>query len=99
MPSGLRYPQRSIPAANYSLRWQHVDREITNNVVRHDTHDILRKLLEARKLLAKLQKEKLHSREKINQSKEEMSVYRNSSVIFYLVLISSESAMFIVGIV
>lgn len=97
MPSGLRYPQRSIQEANYFLRWQDVDHEITNNVVRHDTYDILRKLLEARKLLAKLQKEKLHSREKINSSKEEMSL--NSSVIFYLVLISSESATFIVGIV
>lgn len=66
MPSGLRYLQRSIQEANYFLRWQDVDHDITNNVVRHDTYDILRELLEARKLLAKLQKEKLHSREKIN---------------------------------
>lgn len=66
MPSGLRYLQRSIQQANYFLRWQDVDREITNNVVRHDAYDILRKLLEARKLSAKLEKEKLHSREKIN---------------------------------
>lgn len=66
MPSGLRYLQRSIQQANYFLRWQDVDREITNNVVLHDTYDILRKLLEARKLSAKLEKGKLHSREKIN---------------------------------